>query len=281
MKTSAFAERLIAGRWIAGPGIGDAVRAAAIINNKGLEAELNYLGEDFSDPVDVSKTVKVYESLLTRIAAEKLKASIALKPTQLGMGISEEIARENYSKIVKAARKAGIFVWLDMESHDYVDRTISLYETEVLRGGVGICIQSYLRRSAEDLKRLVRKRAVIRLVKGAYKEDSSIAFVSREERTKNYERLMRYLFSNSKRFMIATHDERLLDGAVLLSKNHHTELSFGMLKGIRNGYAEKLSKKGMNVVIYVPFGEMWLQYSYRRLREASNMFLVLRSLFER
>lgn len=273
-------EKLLAGRWIAGAGIRDAISTTKRFNKERISASINYLGENFSDKAEVDRTVGVYAKLIEEIHGSNVDAAISVKPTQLGLLIGKGYAKRNYSRIVRLARKKGIFVWLDMEEHQYVDDTISLYRSQQRRRGTGICIQAYLRRSDGDVKRLVKAGAVIRLVKGAYKEGESIAYPTRKAVTANYLRLMSYLFRNSDEFMIATHDTDMIREALLLNRSYRRKVSYAMLNGIRNKYLVELAKMGNKTVVYIPFGERWFDYSVRRLREEGHLTLILRSLFQ-
>ncbi len=279
MDISGLIEKAVAGRWIAGAGISDAVALGRRINTGGASAIFNYLGEDLKSPQEVDDAVETYLKLIDAIGRNGMDASISLKPTELGIDIGRKVAEGNYSRIVRAARRGNVFVWMDMESHRYVDPTIALYRRQLKGGGVGICIQSYLRRSGDDLARLVRDGAVIRLVKGAYTESRRIAFGSRTQTTANYYELMKYLFKHSKRFMIATHDQGIIDEAQLLNRSYRRDVTYAMLNGIRNRYAMQLARIS-KVALYVPFGRRWFAYSYRRLKEEGHLMLILRSILE-
>ena len=271
-------ERLIAGRWIAGESIDDALEVATTLNINGITAMINYLGEDFKDKRKIDDAIDTYLKLMKKAKEKKARISISVKLTQLGLCINKETAEKNYSRIVAAARKLGIFVWIDMEEYLYIGDTILIYESEVKKNGAGICIQSYPKRSMCDAKRIIKGKGIIRLVKGAYSASSGIAYPTRAESTDNYSRIMDYLFRNSKRFMLATHDEKMISKALALQKKSKADVSFAMLKGIRNRRAIELAEERQHVSIYVPFGSEWIAYTYRRMREFSNLKLVLRSL---
>jgi proline dehydrogenase len=278
---NSYLERLFAGRWIAGPEISDALAAALKLNSLRIRAKINYLGEDLSDKVMVNDAVKTYLEVIDEARKRKVEIFIAVKPTQIGSLQGRKALLSNYLRITKAARSAGIMTWLDMESHREVDETLWLYGKEMKRGMVGICIQSYLKRSFEDMKRIVEDGGVVRLVKGAYRENESIAYASRKEISDNYTEMMRYLFKSSEKFMIATHDTDMIRKALALERKYRKKAMFGMLNGVRNKYALELAEKGEDVTIYLPFGKEWIQYAYRRLRESSNLKLILRSLMEK
>lgn len=275
---SGLLEKLFAGRWIAGPEIEDALKEAKRLNSLGITAIINYLGEDYRSRDVVDDAAKTYLALVREIRRRRLRADISAKITELGDLIDKKLTRENYSKIVNFAAKNNVFVWLDMEEHRFVGDTIRLYRSMMKKGNTGICIQSYLRRSGVDLKSLPAS-ATVRLVKGAYNGPRLIAFPSRKETTDNYLTLMDYMFRRFRRFTIASHDTMVLNRAMALNRKRRKEVTYAMLKGIRNDYAASLARKGERVSVYVPFGKLWIPYSYRRLKEMSNLKLILRSVF--
>ncbi|MEM0149313.1 MAG: proline dehydrogenase family protein [Candidatus Micrarchaeaceae archaeon] len=276
-----IAAKLLAGRWIAGIHADDAIAEAVVFNGRGINVLLNNLGEGYKVKGRIEDTVSKYIYLMDRIAKMRLNASLSVKPSQLGLLIDKGMLRRNYLNIVKRAKEKGIFVWLDMEEHDTVDDTIELYERSLKYGNTGICIQSYLKRSMDDEKRIVDENGTIRLVKGAYTEPRGIAFQSRAEVTRHFSSMMDYLFENANRFMIATHDISMVGKAMHLERIHKKRAMLGMLKGIMNRKAVELADRGEDMNIYIPFGPDWVAYSYRRLTEAGHTSLILKSLVKR
>jgi proline dehydrogenase len=178
------------------------------------------------------------------------------------------------------ASSLGQFLWLDMEGSKFTDVTIGTY-LELFEGhkNTGIALQSYLKRSENDLARLLEKEAKIRLVKGAYREPPDLIYTSREEVSKNYSKLVKLLFEKGNHFAIGTHDSRLIEEARSLASSHKVEFEFEMLKGIRDELKPVLVGAGYRVVDYIPYGEEWYSYSMRRMREhPGNFWLLLRSL---
>ncbi len=271
-------ERLVAGRWVAGPDLSDSINVAKRLNKAGLSVIINYLGEEITDKEKITKTVGIYNSLIEAITRHSIKGSISLKPSQLGSFISSDAFAENYTEIADVARKHGIFVWLDIEQPETVDSTIQLYLDSLPRSNIGVCIQAYLRRSRRDISAVVRAGGAIRLVKGAYNVGTH-GYTKRAEVDRNYRSLMHELFLKAERFMIATHDRSLINEAIALSRTYEKDVQYGMLNGIENGYAAELAKSGENVSLYLPFGTEWTEYSYRRLREGGHAFLLAASLF--
>jgi proline dehydrogenase len=278
---SAWFERLIAGRWVAGYYQDDALERTRLFNSKHISTIINFLGEEITDRKKVSETIATYTSLVKAIESNGLDAAISVKPTQMGLCISYRLMLENYLKITRLAKEAGVFVWLDMEAPQYVDDTIKAYKRAVKYGNAGICIQAYMRRSAKDIEGLLKVNARIRLVKGAYSIDNDAGFGSHRGVSHNYMELMDVLFRKSNNFTLATHDSLIIETAVKMSKRYKRGVSYAMLNGIRNSYAKYLAGHGQKVAVYVPFGREWIGYGYRRLREQGHLSLIIRSLLER
>ena len=191
---SGFVERVFAGKWVAGATVKDALRRAKELNALRISAIINFLGEDFKDKKEATDAVFTYLQLMNEIKKNKIDASVSVKVTQLGLEVSREFARKNFERIANRARRHGIFLWLDMEAPDTIDDTISIYESQVRRRGVGIALQARMKRSEKDLRRLLRKKAVVRLVKGAYKGSAKSAFDTKEKVDRNFALLMLSLF---------------------------------------------------------------------------------------
>lgn len=275
-----FIEKAFAGRWISGSNIKDAISDSKAFNSKGIKTIINYLGESFINDYEITEAVDTYMRLIRYITENGINADISLKPSQLGMLKDKEMLKSNYSKIVAEARKAKIFVWLDMEEADYVDTTIQLYLSELDGAGVGICIQSYLKRSEDDIRKILLKGAIIRLVKGAYSYTKNKSFNTHESVTANYSKLMGMLFSQGAEFTLGTHDVNMIKEAQALNKEYKRNVTYAMLKGINNKYMLDISKSGNKTAVYLPFGKRWIAYSYRRLKEAGHIKLILKSLMK-
>ncbi|MCL5433352.1 MAG: proline dehydrogenase family protein [Candidatus Marsarchaeota archaeon] len=270
-------EKLIAGRWIAGSNIDDVLEEAKAINKHNISAILNYLGEDITDENKIAETINVYKDLIDKIYEKRINADISIKPTQIGARINNTFLEKNYLYLIKYANSKNVFVWLDMEDHDVVDSTIKLYKKGLkYTNNIGICIQSNLKRSINDLNHLPRN-SIIRIVKGAYAVDDKIGYNSKAKVNNNYKLLIKYLFENMGRFVVATHDIKMIEYAKSLNKKYKKNVSYAFLKGIMNEYAKELANS-KKVSMYVPFGDQWIQYSYRRMREAGHISLILKSL---
>ncbi|MBU4220625.1 MAG: proline dehydrogenase family protein [Euryarchaeota archaeon] len=268
--------------WIAGETPGDAIASAKKKNRAGLGAIINFLGEHVRDKIEAQENVEKNIKLLSDIEKEKVNASISLKLTSLGLLIDKRLCLSNVEKIASVASSKNIFVWIDMENSPYTEDTIDIYLDIFTKfGNAGIAIQANLKRSENDVRRITAEGGMIRLVKGAYSEKKDIAFFRRSEVTKNFSKLMGFLFYKSASFAIATHDEQLINEAIEVNKVHKKRLEFQMLMGVREELKRQLVSKGFNVVDYIPYGNRWLPYTIRRLSERkSNILLIMRSVFD-
>ncbi|MGC9190720.1 MAG: proline dehydrogenase family protein [Candidatus Micrarchaeia archaeon] len=275
-----FAEKIIAGRWIAGPSINDAIERSRSFNKKDIGTILNYLGEELTDKGKIEDTIDTYRKLIKGIKAGKINSSISLKPTQLGLSLDYDLFKKNYTYILNQASGNGIFTWLDMEEREYIDDTIRAYINAIGKHKkmAGICIQANMKRSYADVKKIIANEGIIRLVKGAY-SSPGFQYEDKESIDNNFIKLMNYIFLHSEKFMIATHDVRMISTARELNIKYKRDVTYAMLNGIRNKLAVELAKTD-KVAVYVPFGREWVAYSYRRLKEAGHLSLILKSLLE-
>lgn len=272
----------LARQWIAGETLADAISCTRRSNISGIGAIINFLGEHVKEEAEANKNIQENLRILQALEESKLNASLSIKLSQLGLEIEKRLCLSNVEKIVSAAASKNIFVWIDMENSPYTEETIDIY-LEIFKKykKVGIAIQSNLKRSENDVKRIAAEGGIIRLVKGAYREKSDIAYTSRKDVTINFSKLMGYLFYKSLFFAIATHDELLINEALEANKTHQKRLEFQMLMGVREELKHELVKKGLAVVDYIPYGKHWFPYSVRRIRERKrNILLILRSIFD-
>ena len=275
-------------RWIAGHSNVDAISEARKSNNHGMSAILNYLGEGYTEKSQVDRSVLEYFTLLDLLKTNDIMGSISVKPTQIGLCIGYDLCFENYGKISQKAKETGHFMWIDIENSDFVEDTLSIYLRILISNrNTGVAIQSYLRRSHSDLLHLMENSANLRIVKGAYSGEKNEAFQSNNEISQNFSRLMNVMFkepSYNGIVAVATHDSKIIDEALVLSAKGSIEmknLQFQLLKGVRDELKQQLVSDGYMVSEYIPYGEKWLQYSLRRLRERKrNIFLLARSLIE-
>jgi len=275
-------------RWIAGYSNNDAMIEAKKSNHNGMSAILNYLGEGYVEKSQIDRSVTEYITLLDLLKSNDIRGSVSVKPTQIGLSVGYDKCLENFRKISEKAKQSGHFMWIDIESSNFVEDTLSIY-LEILRKNrdTGVAIQSYLKRSHSDLLHLMEHSANLRIVKGAYSEEKDKAYQSNNEINQNFSTLMKLVLEESVYdgiVAIATHDSKLIQEALVLSwkgSERMKNLQFQLLKGIRDELKLQLVTNGYLVLEYIPYGEKWLQYSIRRIKERKrNVFLLARSLIE-
>lgn len=268
----------VARRWIAGKNIEEALIVAKQAYRSGRHVIINKLGEYHTSKKQIYSTVQEYIKITNSLNRWKIKGAISVKPTQVGLSISQKECLRNFEKIISNAKKQHVFVWIDMESSDHTDETIEIYNSFFSRyERTGLALQANLKRTFYDLKDLLAIGAKIRLVKGAYRENAKISFKSKNEVDQNYLKLMKILFTDGNEFAIATHDSKLITKAQTLSKKYPKKFEFQMLRGIREDLKPELIKKKFIVADYIPYGINWLPYSIRRIKERKRNLLLLGS----
>jgi proline dehydrogenase len=271
--------------YIAGDKLEDAVRVVRMLNGKNMMATLDVLGENIFTREESLMAVRACENVLHAIDEHRLDASLSLKLTQFGLKIDEEFCYSNVRNLLEIARGYSNFVRIDMEDSTATSTTLKLYERLRSDGfeNVGVVIQATLKRSEDDLKRLLPTKANVRLCKGAYVEPEAIAFKGREEIRFNYLKLLKMLLDARSYVGIATHDEALVQGAIQYIQENHlekTDYEFQMLHGVKMTLRGKIVLDGHRLRVYVPFGEQWYAYSMRRFKENPQLaWTVLRALF--
>ena len=276
--------REMSGRFIAGDTSEEALEVARQLNDQGFRVTLDLLGESVSDRAEALRASEEYSESLAEIDASAAETTISLKLTQLGLDIDTDFCFENLLGIVRRAEELGNFVRIDMEDSDHTQTTLDVfYRVFERHRNVGIVIQSYLRRSDDDIARLVELGAPVRLCKGAYSEPASVAFQEKAEVDASFVHLMKMLLDGGAPAAIATHDERMIDATLEhVARNGIPEeaFEFQMLHGVRREYQKQLVHNGLAMRIYLPYGSQWYSYFMRRMAERpANLLFVMRAAF--
>jgi proline dehydrogenase len=281
--TIKYGKRL-SSRFIAGRHLHDALEQVRALNNMGIMATLDHLGEGVTLASEAAGYRDAYIKLLDGIAEQGVYANVSLKPTQMGLALDAEASLANIRAVARHAADLGNFVRLDMEDSAFTEATYSIVRRLREEGlnNVGTVLQAYLHRSALDAKRCVEDGIPLRLVKGAYKEPPSIAYQRHTEIAEQFKRLIRLHLDHGAYVAIATHDDAIIGYVKKYASERGIPTSrfeFQMLYGLRMKEQAKLAREGYRVRCYVPYGEMWYPYYTRRLAEKpANLWLVLRNL---
>ncbi len=278
--------RIFSKKYVAGDELADAVRTVRTLNSQNIIATLDVLGESTMDQEETRAYVEEYLNVLRTIDEEKLDCNVSLKPTQLGMLISNELAYENIKRIVQEALKYDNFVRIDMEDSSCTSNTIEIYER--LRAefdNVGIVLQAYLRRSIDDLVAMAKKPANFRLCKGIYIEPRKIAYKDPHLINENFAFLLETALKAKSYVGIATHDEKVVWHALRIIEQlglNKDEYEFQMLLGVDEELRSILVNAGHRLRVYVPYGKQWYRYVMRRLKENPQIAIyVLKALFKK
>jgi len=281
--------RAMVRRFVAGEELVEAVAAVQQLNRQGILATTAHLGENVTSETEARDATNETLELIQSIAVNDLQSGISVKLTQLGLDMGPWLVTDNLQRVLARAEESDRFVRIDMESSAYVQATLDLFEEMWARyKNVGIVIQSYLHRSADDVARLIELGASVRLVKGAYDEPPEVAYPEKADTDANFIRLMEMLFSKEAQASgvypaIATHDTKLIEWA----KDHAQQrgiskerFEFQLLYGIRTGLQRELVQEGYRVRAYVPYGQQWYPYFMRRLAERpANVLFLAQNLF--
>lgn len=275
-------------RYIAGTHLQDAFATVADMNAAGCSATVDVLGEDSIDEEQVAAAVELYLTAIRDIAAASLDCGVSVKLSEMGLRFDPDRCKEAMLVLLAAAREHGLFVRIDMEDSSVTSVTLDLYrELRLQFDNVGIVIQSCLRRSSQDVAELLQGGDTdVRLCKGIYIEPQEIAFTDAGEIRDSFSRLLAQLLEGgSRRVGIATHDPILVARAEDVIEKlgiGKQQYEFQMLLGVAGTLRRRLVEQGHPMRVYVPFGELWYDYSIRRLRENPNIAgHIVRNLFSR
>jgi proline dehydrogenase len=279
--------RHVASRFVAGETLEGALEAGRTLNTQGIRVSLDLLGESVSSEQETRAARDEIVRAVEGVAHAKLDGNVSVKLTQLGLDIDFDLCADNMRTVLTRAREVEVFVRMDMEGSAYTEQTLRLFH-DALHGEfgdlTGVVIQSYLRRSEQDVDRLIACGARVRLCKGAYAEPPEVAFQERDEVNESFVRLMRRLLEHGNYPGIATHDEELINETVAFATDQTIapeRFEFQMLYGVRRDLQDSLRRRGYNMRVYVPFGTHWYPYLMRRLAERpSNVAFMVGSVFK-
>jgi len=283
----------VASRFVAGETVDDAVAAARTLNDKGMHATMDYLGESVSNAAEAIAARDEILRLLNCIHESDVDANVSVKLTQLGLKVDRDLVLDNMRRILTCAQQQNNKIRIDMEESAVTQATLDVYRTLRDEDGfgrdVGIVIQAYLHRSEADIRQLIEEGAWVRLCKGAYAEAHDVAFADKRDTDGNYLKLSQRMLSEEARqkgvFLgVATHDEAIIQTTI-----HHIQaiqfppdaFEFQMLYGIRRALQESLTQQGYQVRVYIPYGSAWYPYFMRRLAERpANLWFFISNLMK-
>ena len=274
-------------RFMPGERLDDALAAATRQRAQGIGAILTHLGENLTTADEAEAVMRHYLEALDRVHAERLDAQISVKPTQLGLDLDAEICFRNLQRLIDRAAQLHNFIWIDMESVQYVDATLALFRRARERSPfVGVALQAYLYRTERDLDRLLPLGVSLRLVKGAYLESPRVAYPKKADVDANYYRLACRILNESQHdgalLHVATHDGALIQKLNAYAETRNVPASayeYAMLYGIQQPLQQQMVAAGHRLRVLISYGEYWFPWYMRRLAERpANMVFVMKNL---
>jgi proline dehydrogenase len=275
--------RPLVSRFMPGETVDDALAAVRALNTEGTPAILTYLGENVASDTAAEATVTEYDRLFAALQHAGTASHVSIKLTQFGLDVDARRALGRVGSLARAAGASGTVLAIDMESSEYVDATIDLYEQLAAETkNIAICLQAYLHRTPGDIRRLLAAQPTIRLVKGAYREAGDAALQRHPDIDERYRILARELLGGGARVFFGTHDLALVslirqDARALGVSEHSFEVQ--MLYGIQDAGRKQLAAEGIRTRVLISYGRAWYPWFMRRLAEKpSNLLLVGRNL---
>ena len=274
-------------RFMPGETLDAAIDAAQALMKKNIGSVFTHLGENVADRAEARQVTEHYLQVLDRIHETGLGTEVSVKLTQLGLDLSPDFCFENLEEIIRRENTRSI-VWVDMEASNYVDATLQIYRRALARyPNVGICLQSYLFRTKNDLDELLSMRPSIRLVKGAYKESPSVAFPRKADVDESYFALAQGMLNARRegkcvRAVFGTHDVPLIRRICDYTAQQgmpKIDCEVHMLFGIQRAEQERLARDGFRSAVLVAYGTYWYPWFVRRLAERpANLWFMLRNV---
>ncbi len=283
---------LFSSRYIAGQSLDEAIKNAKKLNDEGVMVTIDLLGEFITEISEAKQNRNEYLEIIKTAENEGISGNYSLKPTMFGLLIDKDICYKIIRQIVKKAVEYDNFVRIDMEDSQCVDMEIELFRKlkSEFPKNVGLVLQAYMRRTKADIENMLDLNTAdipvnYRLCKGIYVEPVSIAYKKYDEINKHYLEDLEYIFKKGIYPGIATHDEKLINGAYKLIEKYNVpkdKFEFQMLYGVTPALRKSIIDKGYRMRIYLPFGKKWFAYSTRRLKENPKMAQeIIKALFVR
>src|SRR3954465_16055515 len=252
-------------RFMPGEHAEDALAAARNIAATGRGVVFTQLGESITRAEAAERVRDHYLWLFDRIAELGLPAHVSVKPTQLGLDLSIAQCERQLLELAAKAEQTRSTLWLDMEDSGYVDRTLDLYRAiHAKHPATGVAMQAYLRRTPDDLSKVMPMKPMIRLVKGAYDEPARVAFAKKSLTDQAYFDLASGMLDAARTGactpVFGTHDSALVSRIVQrantlgVAKN---KCEIHMLYGIRDAAQRALVGEGHTVKTLISYGSAW------------------------
>ena len=263
--------RVFARNYIAGETLDEALRELERLRSAGHAGILDILGEDVTTEAASRAVVEEYAAAAQAVARLKLDCYVSVKPTHVGLRLSEDRAFAQYSSLAGRLAELGLVLRVEMEDAGTTDATLRIFERLRERhSNLGLVLQSRLFRTPADIRALKPGPLNVRMVKGIYLEPENIAHTEVGPIRAAYVECARLLVERRAHVAFATHDDLLASELVPLVQRAgyaKSAYEFQVLLGVRPELWKRWREAGHSVRVYVPFGPEWKPYSLRRMRK--------------
>lgn len=281
--------------FIAGKTQEEVLEVTAKLNSERFLVTIDILGEDSKNEEKVEAALREYKQLIYEIRNRGLKATISIKLTHLGLGMSFGYCFNITKELASYARQNNVGIEFDMEKSKYNRETIEIFQIlSKPENNNRICLQANLFNSFDNLESLHNQNFNTRLVKGAYEESSDVTYCGQNIIRENFMKLINKAISKTvrdklnevsgPRHAIGTRDKKIINHAKekikIYSSLDETCIEFQLLYGYL-ALGRQLLSEGYPVRIYLPYGDdqAALPYILRRLKTPHTWKLFFDWLF--
>lgn len=263
-------------RFVAGSALQDAVDKAKFFRERGEKAVINILGEHVKDRCEADWFCDQIIQLIILLNKEGLTdVNISEKPSQIGLGISEELYRDNKFLILSTARKylPGAFVETDAEDFYYRKHVLQVaiyFNSEGFTNQL-LCCQLNRNGALEEIQLLESAGIPARLCKGAY-----IGNIEKEDDLRKvFLTAVQARLDHRKWSVIATHDLFLIDSIARKFIGNENMLEFELLMGIEENLCKEPHFQHFSFRRYIPcdLNNNWRSYGKRRAEAIVDIWL--------
>ncbi|WFN33978.1 proline dehydrogenase family protein [Methanogenium sp. S4BF] len=248
------------GRWHSA-GLGEAISWCRACNERGIPCIMHPLGEYAEDRQAAEEGTRAYEDCISAIHRHGLDASVAIKPSAIGVTLQSEAFHEYLEQILSHAMAKRVPTGIDMEGTPLVHDTIEAALQAAEQGySFTLTLQAYLRRTPADISRAADEGISVRLVKGAYLGDLH----QRDEIVAAFRTQAYLLARRHPQFAVGTQDMDLIRWLQDSIPEARTRITFGFLKGLGTETMLGMANSGWKVHEYLPYGNDHGSYDRRR-----------------
>ena len=189
-----------ANKVVAGNTIPELIETIQYLNEYKIAVTVDCLGEFVGTREESLHAKQQILEIIEAIQFYDVEAHMSVKISQLGSEFDLDLAYENMREILlKADECDKMHINIDTEKYDSLQQIQQVLDR--LKGefrNVGTVVQAYLYEAEDLIEKYPDLR--LRLVKGAYKENETIAYQTKEEIDANYIRIIEKRLLNARNY---------------------------------------------------------------------------------